>query len=280
MRKMSSTTIIPPAICWSWSGSGRAALAGAVDVGVDRLADQHEAHPEEHPRKRAPRMWPIFHSSPRSRRRLGSSTDHQTSTPIAMKERAGARARADGAPPPRRRSRSASCRAPARRRAARPAAAAACGRRPAAAVSAPAARARRGGGRRPAPGCAARPASAAPPCRRSAGAGACGREAVVAEVVDRAEQPGDPERHRAVPGDDLRNAGRRPRAGAGCAGRAGRALPGRRARRRWPCPKCAAQNTARPSRTSADDHRDDDQHVDQEAERLRLGAQRVEHATR
>ncbi len=42
--------------------------------------------PRNMPRKRADRTCPIFHSSPRSRRRLGSSTDHQTSTPIAMND--------------------------------------------------------------------------------------------------------------------------------------------------------------------------------------------------
>ena len=49
MTSTSSPTIRPPASCWSCDGrEPEAALAGAVDVGVDGLADDHEAHAEEH----------------------------------------------------------------------------------------------------------------------------------------------------------------------------------------------------------------------------------------
>ena len=41
--------------------------------------------PRNIPTIRAPRMYGIFHSSPCIRRRLGSSADHQTSSPIQMK---------------------------------------------------------------------------------------------------------------------------------------------------------------------------------------------------
>ena len=48
MITMSSATIIAPAVCWSASARDPAALDRVVDARVDRLADEHEGHAEEH----------------------------------------------------------------------------------------------------------------------------------------------------------------------------------------------------------------------------------------
>ena len=79
--------------------------------------------PRNMPTNRAARMWRIFHSSPRSRRRLGSSDrppdQHADRHERRVLERVHERV---AHAPPRRRRRSARCRARARRSAARPAA--------------------------------------------------------------------------------------------------------------------------------------------------------------
>ena len=132
---------------------------------------------------RAPRMWPIFHRSPWSWRRLGSSTDHHTS--IADHDEAHVLEHVHEVVPhggleeEREVPRVEHDRVDGQRdeRVAQPPERAAQPRR-----RAPAARARRAAGRRPAPGCAARPAGAgrrgrpagcARPCARSAACRRC-----------------------------------------------------------------------------------------------------------
>ena len=154
-------------------------LAAAVDAGVDRLADQHERHPEEHPEHPRGEDVADLPQLAAQAPALGLQRRPPDEHPGEDEARVlGERGRSRCARRPRTRTTGASRRAPARRRGSRRAGGAGRGSRRAGAAAGRAATSdRRAAGRTPAPGCAARPAAAARRGRRAAGARPCARSA-------------------------------------------------------------------------------------------------------